>query len=77
MFAVLTDESERTADRMEAARWLADRAFGRPVQGIELDVEPRDDWADLLSNMSADDLNALIGIFERYHDEDGRVPVPG
>jgi hypothetical protein len=30
MFAVMADEGARTADRLEAARWLADRGFGKP-----------------------------------------------
>ena len=29
MFSVLSDETQRTADRMEAGKWLADRGFGR------------------------------------------------
>ena len=32
MFTVRSDETQRTADRMEAAKWLADRGFGRSIQ---------------------------------------------
>ena len=42
MVAVLEDESERTEVRMEAARWLADRGFGRAVQPLRAGEEPRD-----------------------------------
>jgi hypothetical protein len=30
MLSVMTDEGARTAERLEAARWLADRGFGKP-----------------------------------------------
>ncbi len=36
MYSVMADEGSRTADRLEAARWLADRGFGRPPQDVEL-----------------------------------------
>jgi hypothetical protein len=36
MYAVMVDEGARTADRLEAARWLADRGFGKPPQDVEL-----------------------------------------
>lgn len=32
MVLVMADERARTADRMEAAKWLDDRGFGRAVQ---------------------------------------------
>jgi hypothetical protein len=36
MYSVMADEGVRTADRLEAARWLADRGFGKPPQDVEL-----------------------------------------
>jgi Family of unknown function (DUF5681) len=36
MYAVMVDEGSRTADRLEAARCLADRGFGKPPQDVEL-----------------------------------------
>jgi hypothetical protein len=36
MLSVMTDEGARRADRLEAARWLADRGFGKPPQDVEL-----------------------------------------
>jgi len=36
MLRVLEDESEKTETRMEAARWLADRGFGKAQQQVEL-----------------------------------------
>ena len=38
MLSVMHDERARTADRIEAAKWLADRGFGRPVQALDIDV---------------------------------------
>jgi hypothetical protein len=35
-FDVMTDPTERTADRMEAARWLGDRGFGKVTTPAEL-----------------------------------------
>ena len=32
MVDVLGDETARTADRLQAAKWLADRGFGKAVQ---------------------------------------------
>jgi hypothetical protein len=36
MYAVMVDDGARLADRLEAARWLADRAFGKTPQDVEL-----------------------------------------
>jgi hypothetical protein len=41
MFSVMTDERARTADRLEAGKWLGDRAFGRAVQVTEMDIGVR------------------------------------
>jgi hypothetical protein len=41
MLSVMRDEKARTADRLEAAKWLADRAFGRSVQTMDLDITSR------------------------------------
>jgi hypothetical protein len=38
MLSVMTDEKARTAERNDAAKWLADRAFGRSVQTMDLDI---------------------------------------
>jgi hypothetical protein len=39
MYSVMADEGSRTADRLEAARWLADRGFGKTPQGMEVALE--------------------------------------
>jgi hypothetical protein len=35
MLAVMADPSRKLDQRMEAATWLADRAFGKPAQVVE------------------------------------------
>jgi hypothetical protein len=55
-----------TRDRLEAARLIADRGWGKPVVSVDLDVtqQPMIDF----DRYSAEDLDALIAIFERYED---------
>ena len=58
MFETMSNEKARTADRLEAAKWLADRGFGKAT-----DVEAP---AGLdVSKVSDADLDLLIGICER------------
>jgi hypothetical protein len=42
MYSVMADEGARTADRLEAARWLADRGFGKTLQGVEVALEAQE-----------------------------------
>ena len=35
----MADVGARMADRLEAARWLADRGFGKSPQGLEVALE--------------------------------------
>jgi hypothetical protein len=67
MLSVMRDEKARTADRLEAARWLADRGFGRSVQTLDLDVtaHPPID----VTQLSTPDLEALIEIFQKYRPQ--------
>jgi hypothetical protein len=43
MLGVLEDESERVETRIQAAQWLADRAFGRAhtTASVEIEVDER------------------------------------
>jgi hypothetical protein len=47
MFSVMTNERARTADRLDAAKRLGDRAFGSSVQPIDLDItsQPSTWWS--------------------------------
>jgi len=64
MLSVMSDESERTADRLEAARWLADRGFGKAVQAMEIEVA-REPLTIDTSNLSGDELDTLISLVEK------------
>lgn len=67
MFFVMSDDKARTADRLEAAKWLADRGFGRSVQALDIDITPHP--AIDLAIFSLDDLEALQTILERYEPD--------
>ncbi len=64
MFSVMSDDREKTADRLEAARWLADRGFGKAVQTMEIDVARQPISIDT-SNLSGDELDTLISLVEK------------
>jgi hypothetical protein len=66
MFTVMGDGAARTADRKEAARWLADRGFGKAVQTVDVDVS-QDGWKNHdFTQYSTEDLDALISILKKY-----------
>lgn len=67
MVSVMTDEKARTADRLEAAKWLADRAFGRSVQTMDLDVTARPTIN--VTKLSLEDLEALVAMLEKYNPD--------
>ena len=63
LLTVMSDEGERTRDRLEAARLLSDRGWGKAVQAVDMDVTQREfDF----SHYSTEDLETLISVFERY-----------
>src|SRR5260221_5452738 len=64
MVSVMADEKARAADRLEAAKWLADRGFGRSVQTMDLDITARP--AIDLTKLSIEDLEALVALLEKY-----------
>jgi hypothetical protein len=64
MFDVMTNEKACTADRVDAGRWLADRAFGRSVQPVDLDVSQHP-LLDL-RGFATEDLEALLEILDKY-----------
>jgi hypothetical protein len=59
MFGVLSNEKERTADRMDAAKWLADRGYGRAVQALDIDVT-RCRFAEFFRALGEPELGALL-----------------
>jgi hypothetical protein len=40
MLEIMKDPNRKLAQRMEAATWLADRAFGKPAQMLEHGGDP-------------------------------------
>ena len=64
MVDVLGDESARTADRLEAAKWLADRGFGKAGQAVEIDV-PDQSWRSVLARLPKEDLETMKAILEK------------
>jgi hypothetical protein len=76
MHAVMVDEGARTADRLEAARWLADRGFGKSLQAVEIDLEAKEGFdvdafaafaAKYLSSAALDEL--ILGVEEKIEAE--------
>jgi len=74
MFTVLSDEHERTADRMEAAKWLADRAFGKAIQALDIDVNQHS--LDI-THMSTPDLEAMAEIVRKYSQDAAELAESG
>lgn len=65
MFELMNDRTARNADRIEAAKWLGDRGFGRPIQGVDLSVN-QVTLEDLFRGMATEDLKALVAVYDKY-----------
>lgn len=65
MFELMTDPTARNADRIEAAKWLGNRGFGRPIQGVDLSVN-QISLEDLFRGFATEDLEAMLEIYEKY-----------
>ena len=64
MLSVMYDEQARTRDRLEAGKWLADRAFGRSVQALDVDVGLKEREMDY-TKLSDEELKTLRAIYEK------------
>ena len=75
MYTVMMDATARTADRLDAGRWLADRGFGRAVQAFDVGVGylPALD----LGSLSKDDLETMLEIVERNVPDGGAISTSG
>jgi hypothetical protein len=49
---------------VEAAKWLADRGFGKATQTVEIEVAPQP--AIDFTGYTTEDLRTLIGIMDKY-----------
>jgi hypothetical protein len=74
MLGVLTNEKERTAYRIEAAKWLGDRGFGRAVQALDIDVYPHS--LDI-SHMATDDLKTIAAVARKYSPDAAELAESG
>jgi hypothetical protein len=67
MLGVMLDDRERTRDRLEAARFLAERGWGRPVQALDVEVVPRAPPLDpeMLAALSDDELDTALALLAK------------
>ena len=66
MLSVMEDEHARTADRIEAGKWLANRGFGTAPLVIDARVNPEQLLQDYLSKLSLEDLQTIRAILKKY-----------
>jgi hypothetical protein len=83
MLSVMTDEGARTADRLEAARWLADRGFGKTPQDVELGLKAEETMdvhafaAFATRYLPAEMLDQLIVSVEAKAEAERALPTSG
>jgi hypothetical protein len=75
MFSVMNDTRARNADRLEAAKWLADRGFGKTEQAINIDLNqyPIVD----ITRFSTEDLKTVLAITERSGANPAEIVASG
>jgi hypothetical protein len=61
----MNDPTVRRRDRLDAARMLFDRGWGRPLQAVDLSVN-QVTLEDLFRGIATEDLEAMIAIYEKY-----------
>ena len=62
MLSVMEDERAKTADRIEAGKWLANRGFGTAPLVFDAGVSPEHLLHDFLSKLSIEDLETMRAI---------------
>jgi hypothetical protein len=69
MLQTMLSERERTRDRLEAARFLADRGWGKPVQAVDVDVAQREPLIDpgKLRNLTDAELDVMVTLMEKIN----------
>jgi Family of unknown function (DUF5681) len=83
MYAVMVDDGARTADRLEAARWLADRGFGKPPQDVELALRAQETIdvhafaAFAAKYLPSEMLDEMILSVERRMEAERTLPASG
>jgi hypothetical protein len=81
MLSVMKDERARTADRMEAGKWLANRGFGTAPLVIEAGMTAEHLLQDYFSKLSLEDLQAMRAVLQRNSPDnaessDARAALP-
>ena len=66
MLSVMSDQRARTADRIEAGKWLANRGFGTAPLVIDAGVTPEQLLQDYFRKLSLEDLETMSAILEKY-----------
>ena len=66
MLSVMNDERARTADRIEAGKWLANRGFGTAPLVIEAGVTAEHLLQDHFRKLSLEDMLAMQAILQKY-----------
>jgi hypothetical protein len=74
MFSVMADERARNADRTDAAKWLADRGFGKAPLVVDAG------WTEyvlreFIRGLSTEDLEAMMTILAKYSPDVAEVAV--
>jgi hypothetical protein len=64
MFAVMNDADQRTSDRMDAAKWLADRGFGKSAPPVDPEADLARPVIDT-DKLSDSELQALIDLLQK------------
>jgi len=77
MFTLMTDERARNADRIEAAKWLADRGFGKSPLVVSAGVTTAHLLQDYFSRFSLEDLEAMQAIQAKYSQDGAEPPESG
>lgn len=65
MLNVMNDERARTADRIEAGKWLADRGFGKAPFVIDASMSPQELLQDFFSKLLLEDLETMRAILRK------------
>ena len=65
MLSVMEDERARTADRIDAGKWLADRGFGKSALVVSAGVTAEHLLQDYFSKLSLEDLEAMKAILRK------------
>ena len=74
MFSVMTDQRARNADRIDAAKWLADRGFGKAPLIVSAGVTAEHLLQDYFSKLSLEDLEAMRAILQKYSHDGAELP---